>query len=171
MKKTMVIEWIATFVIILAGVWFLTEVLQATWYETVVTNLVPRLLLASVILTSVQVAVHLRIENLLDDGLPFLIGSGILWVGCFWAILQFATSHALGLGLAGMLLLTSLSGLASDGLQGVGRSARINTSKPARKSVRTPRYNSAVMPFQQPAAPSKEVDPKPEPAPGQTKPK
>ena len=146
----MIIEWITTFLIILSGVWFLTEVLQSSWYESVVTNLIPRHLIASLILTAVQVTSHLRMETMLSEGLPYLIGSGILWVGCFWAILNFATNHALGLGIAGMLVLTSLSGLTSDGLQGIGRTARIDTSKPAKKSVRTKRYNSAIAPFQQP---------------------
>lgn len=157
----MIIEWISTFFIILAGVWFLTEVLQSSWYESVVTNLIPRVLIASLILSTVQVTSHLRIETMLGEGLPYLIGSGILWVGCFWAILNFATNHALGLGVAGMLVLTSLSGLTSDGLQGIGRTARIDTGKPAKKSVRTKRYNSAIAPFQQPGQLSKAADSKP----------
>lgn len=157
----MIIEWITTFIIILSGVWFLTEVLQSAWYESVVTNLIPRLLLASLILTTVQIVSHLRLENMLGEGLPYLIGSGILWVGCFWAILNFATNHALGLGVAGMLILTGLSGLASDGLQGIGQSARLDTRKPAKKSVRTKRYNSAVSPFQQPGQVPKSAELKP----------
>ena len=157
----MIIEWITTFLIILSGVWFLTEVLQSSWYESVVTNLIPRLLIASLILTAVQVTSHLRMETMLSEGLPYLIGSGILWVGCFWAILNFATNHALGLGVAGMLILTSLSGMASDGLKGIGQSARIDTRKPAKKSVRTKRYNSAVSPFQQPGQVPKGADSKP----------
>jgi hypothetical protein len=59
-----------------------------------------------------------------------------------------------------MLILTGLSGLASDGLQGIGRTARIDTSKPAKKSVRTKRYNSAVPPFQQSGQLPKNTDPK-----------
>ena len=157
----MIIEWITTFLIILSGVWFLTEVLQSSWYESVVTNLIPRLLISSLILTAVQVTSHLRMETMLSEGLPYLIGSGILWVGCFWAILNFATNHALGLGIAGMLVLTSLSGLTSDGLQGIGRMARIDTSKPAKKSVRTKRYNSAIAPFQQPGQPPKGAESNP----------
>ena len=157
----MIIEWFTTFIIILSGVWFLTEVLQSSWYESVVTNLIPRLLIASVVLTAVQVTSHLRMETMLDEGLPYLIGSGILWVGCFWAILNFATNHALGLGIAGMLILTSLSGLTSDAIQGIGRTARIDTSKPAKKSVRTKRYNSAIAPFQQPGQLPKATDSKP----------
>lgn len=147
----MVIELIVSFIIILAGVWFLTEVMQGAWYESIVPNLPARVLAASLIFTCLQVYSHIRIENLLGDGLPYLIASGIIWVGGFWAILQFATNHALGLGIAGMLILTSLSGLASDGIQGLGRSPRINTSAPIKKSVRMPRYNAPVTPFQLPS--------------------
>ncbi|MFM1802914.1 MAG: hypothetical protein RJA81_2266, partial [Planctomycetota bacterium] len=118
------------------------------WYESVVPNLTLRVLLASLIFTGLQIYSHLRIENLLSDGLPLLITSGIVWVGGFWAIMQFATSHALGLGLAGMLILTCLSGMVSDGIQGLDRSPRVNTNAPAKKSIRMPRYNSPISPNQ-----------------------
>lgn len=147
----MIIEGVVTFAIILAGVWFLTEVLQKAWYESVVTSLTGRVLLASAIFTGLQLFCRLRLETILADGLPWLIASGIVWVLGFLMILQFAASHALGLGLAGMLVLTNLAGMAADGLQPGNRPARINTSKPAKKSVRTPRYNSAIIPFQQPS--------------------
>lgn len=156
----MIIEGVITFVVILAGVWFLTEVLQKAWYETVVTNLPARVLLASIIFTAVQLYSHLRIENLFAEGLPYLIGTGIVWVLGFLMVLQFASNHALGLGLSGMLILTSLAGMASDGFQPVGRQARINTRAEARKPIRTPRYNSAVIPFQQPT-PGSSVQAKP----------
>lgn len=146
----MIIEAVVTFAIILAGVWFLTEVLQKAWYESVVTSLTGRVVLASAIFTAVQLYGRLRLESILAEGLPWLIASGIVWVLGFLMILQFAASHALGLGLAAMLILTNLSGMAADGLQPGTRPARINTSKPAKKSVRTPRYNSAIIPFQQP---------------------
>lgn len=146
----MIIEGAVTFAIILAGVWFLTEVLQKAWYESVVTSLTGRVVLASAIFTGVQLFSRLRLESMLAEGLPWLIASGIVWVLGFLMILQFAASHAIGLGLAGMLILTNLAGMAADGLQPGTRPARINTSKPAKKSVRTPRYNSAIIPFQQP---------------------
>jgi hypothetical protein len=139
----MALEFIVSFVIILAGVWFLAEVLQGAWYESVVPNLAARVLLASILLTGLQLLSHIRIETLLSDNLPMLIASGILWVGAFWAILQFATNHALGLGVAGMLVLTCLAGLASDGIQGLGsNSPRINTAKPAKKAMRIRTSNS-----------------------------
>lgn len=139
----MLIEMIVSFIIILAGVWFLAEVLQGAWYESIVPNLAARVLLAAILLTALQIFSHLRMETLLSDNLPMLIASGILWVGAFWAILQFAASHALGLGVAGMLVLTSLAGLASDGVAGLGsRSPRIDTAKPAKKAVRIRSSNS-----------------------------
>lgn len=151
----MVVEFIVSFIIILAGVWFLAEVMQGAWYESVVPNLPARVFLASLIFTGVQVYSHIRIENMLGGGLPYLIASGILWVGGFWAFLQFATNHALGLGIAGMLILTSLSGMASDGFNGMGQSPRINTKSIPKKSVRMPRYNSPVTPFQLPSESNK----------------
>lgn len=139
----MLIEMIVSFIIILAGVWFLAEVLQGAWYESIVPNLAARVILAAILLTALQLFSHLRMETLLSDNLPMLITSGILWVGAFWAILQFAASHALGLGVAGMLVLTCLAGLASDGVAGLGsRSPRIDTAKPAKKAVRIRTSNS-----------------------------
>ncbi|MFM7130055.1 MAG: hypothetical protein ACKO5E_04145 [bacterium] len=139
----MLLEIIVSFIIILAGVWFLAELLQGAWYESVVPNLAARVLLAAILLTALQIFSHIRMETLLSDNLPMLIASGILWVAAFWAILQFAASHALGLGVAGMLVLTCLAGLASDGIAGLGSaSPRIDTAKPAKKAMRIRTSNS-----------------------------
>lgn len=153
----MVVEALVTFVIILAGIWFVTEVLQGVWYEKVVSYLTPRAFVAAAVLTALQLYLGIRLESLVSDSLPWAIVSGIVWAVVFYALFEFSAGHALGLGLAAMLLLTSLSGLASDGFRGVGagpaRPAR--TTRAATKPNRSARVGSGFMPFQQPSIESR----------------
>lgn len=153
----MFVEVLVTYVIVLAGIWFLTEVLQGIWYESVVGHLVPRVLLAAAILTALQVYLRIRLETLMDSSLPWVIVSGIVWAVVFYVLFQFSAGHALGLGVGGMLLLTCLSGMVSDGFRGIGagpaRTAARNRTPP--KTYRSTRPGSGFMPFQVPTIESR----------------
>ena len=154
----MFVEALVTFVIILSGIWFLTEVLQGIWYESVVSNLVPRVLLAATILTALQLYLRIRLESLMDVSLPWVIVSGIIWSVVFYAIFQFSAGHAMGLGIGGMLVLTCLSGMVSDGFRGIGAGpARPSSAarKRAEPPIRMPRVAPGFSPFQVPTAESR----------------
>lgn len=154
----MFVEAIVTFLIVLAGIWFLTEVLQGIWYESVVGQIVPRLLLAALIFTVLQMYFQIRLETLMDASLPWVIVSGILWAVVFYGLFQFSAGHALGLGVGGMLLLTCLSGMVSDGFRGIGAGPARPVSARARPTdtpKRMPRTSSGFAPFQVPSIDSR----------------
>jgi|GEM_PF-3773509 len=154
----MFVEVLVTYIIVLAGIWFLTEVLQGIWYESVVGHLVPRVLLAAAILTALQVYLRIRLESLMDTSLPWVIVSGIVWAVVFYVLFQFSAGHALGLGVGGMLLLTCLSGMVSDGFRGIGAGPARTTAarnRPPAKTYRSTRPGSGFMPFQVPTIESR----------------
>ncbi len=154
----MFVEVLVTYIIVLAGIWFLTEVLQGIWYESVVGHLVPRVLLAAAILTALQVYLRIRLETLMDASLPWVIVSGIVWAVVFYVAFQFSAGHALGLGVGGMLLLTCLSGMVSDGFRGIGAGPASSTAARNRtplKTYRSTRPGSGFMPFQVPTIESR----------------
>ncbi|MBI1321688.1 hypothetical protein GC170_00660 [bacterium] len=154
----MFVEALVTFLIVLAGIWFLTEVLQGIWYESVVGQIVPRVALAAVIFTTLQLYFRIRLESLMDASLPWVIVSGIIWAVVFYGLFQFSAGHALGLGVGGMLILTCLSGMVSDGFRGVGAvPARpaVARARPPVTPKRMPRTPSGFAPFQVPSIDSR----------------
>lgn len=154
----MFVEALVTFLIVLAGIWFLTEVLQGIWYESVVGQIVPRVALAALIFTALQLYFRIRLETLMDASLPWVIVSGIVWAVVFYGLFQFSAGHALGLGVGGMLLLTCLSGMVSDGFRGIGAGpARpaVARARPTATPKRMPRTSSGFAPFQVPSIDSR----------------
>lgn len=154
----MFVEALVTYTIVLAGIWFLTEVLQGIWYESVVGHLVPRVLLAAAILTALQLHYRIRLESLMDASLPWVVVSGIVWAVVFYGVFQFSAGHAAGLGVGGMLLLTCLSGMVADGFRGVGAgpsSAYAVRNRTPAKTYRSTRPGSGFMPFQVPTIDSR----------------
>ncbi len=154
----MFVEAIVTSLIVLAGIWFLTEVLQGIWYESVVGQIVPRVALAAAIFTALQLYFRIRLESLMDASLPWVIVSGIIWAVVFYGLFQFSAGHALGLGVGGMLLLTCLSGMVSDGFRGIGAGPARPVAARARPTVtpkRMPRTSSGFAPFQVPSVDSR----------------
>jgi len=154
----MFVEAIVTFLIVLAGIWFLTEVLQGIWYESVVGQIVPRVALAAAIFTGLQLYFRIRLESLMDASLPWVIVSGIIWAVVFYGLFQFSAGHALGLGVGGMLLLTCLSGMVSDGFRGIGAGPARPVAAKTRPTVtpkRMPRTSSGFAPFQVPSVDSR----------------
>lgn len=154
----MFVEALVTFLIVLAGIWFLTEVLQGIWYESVVGQIVPRVVLAALIFTALQLYFRIRLESLMDASLPWVIVSGILWAVVFYGLFQFSAGHALGLGVGGMLLLTCLAGMVSDGFRGVGAGPSrpsVARARPTATPKRMPRTSSGFAPFQVPSIDSR----------------
>jgi hypothetical protein len=109
---TFLINWLVLFV----ACYVVTEYGHYYLYDGNPTGVAGKALAASLILAAVLTYTRTSFDTMLTTELGTTVIQGIIWFGVFIFVLRFHPLHALGLGLATMLLVAGLAGLGVDSL-------------------------------------------------------
>lgn len=135
------IYWLVTFV----GCFIVIEIGQDQLYDEITPKVGLKVTLGSMLLALMLTIFHANgsaasFESMFTTNILWTILQGIVWFGVFTLIYQFHPWHALGLGLATMLL---VQGMATMGVTSmlsptpveVNRSAAASINRPVRQSL------------------------------------
>lgn len=131
---TLVINWMVLFVALYA----VTEYGHYYLYDEPTRRMGLKVAAGSLILALILTYTHTSFDTMLTDELGTTILQGIAWFAVFTLVLSFHPPHALGLGVATMLLSAGLAGLAVDSfVRSTGRNPmpERRASKPFRQTI------------------------------------
>ena len=113
-----------------------------------------KVLLGSLILAAVLTYTRSSFATMFTDNIGPTVIQGIIWFGVFTLIYRFHPWHALGIGLATMVVFTGMATMGVDSLQ-TPRSSQRFESKSVATPIRRPTYSSpGTAPVAKDAAPA-----------------
>ena len=108
----LLIYWLVMFV----ACYIIVEVAQDQLYDEVTPYSGAKVAAASLILAAMLTWLHPTYESMFTSGFMWTILQGIVWFVVFTLILQFHPWHALGLGIATMLIVTGVATMGVDSM-------------------------------------------------------
>jgi hypothetical protein len=140
---TFLIYWLVAFV----GCFVIVEIAQDQLYDQLTPHAGLKVTAAAVVLALLMMYFHPSFESMFTTNILNTIFQCVVWFGVFTLILQFHPWHALGLGVATMIM---VSGLATMGVDAMLNPAPQVASRPA-AAVSTPVRSSLTPPKPAPA--------------------
>jgi len=140
---TFLIYWLVAFV----GCFVMVEIAQDQLYDQLTPHAGLKVTASAVILALLMMYFHPSFESMFMTNILNTVFQGIVWFAVFMFVLQFHPWHALGLGVATMLL---VSGLATMGVDAMLNPKPQVASRPA-AAVSTPVRSSLTPPKAAPA--------------------
>lgn len=109
---TFLIYWLVAFV----GCFVIVEIAQDQLYDQLTPRAGLKVTLAAAVLAVLMSYYHPSFESMFTTNILYTIFQGVVWSLVFMFILQFHPWHALGLGLATMLLVSGLATMGVDAM-------------------------------------------------------
>ena len=131
-----IVYWLILFVACYA----VTEYAQNYLYDETTPAVGPKLLLGTSLLAVLATWLRPSYDTMFTSEIAWTVLQGVGWFLVFMLILGFHPPHALGLGLATMVLAAGMATLAADSLTGDGPTVARREIRPPSKPLRRPAF-------------------------------
>lgn len=143
---SVLIAFVVYWLILFVACYIVSEYAQNYLYDETTPGLGLKLAIGTTILAALATWLRPTYDTMFTSDVAWTVLQGIAWVFVFMLVLSFHPPHALGLGLATMVLAVGMASLAVDSLSGAGSAVARRTVREPSKPLRRPATAAPIAP-------------------------